>query len=80
MALNELDSDLFQRVGIMAAFENWESAKKYLKNNRLFSIGFILQDDIELFYFQFVRRTSSAVLSDVIGSAAFEFRNTTFKK
>lgn len=30
MFLNDLDSDLFQRFGIFAAFESWERAKRFV--------------------------------------------------
>jgi hypothetical protein len=30
MSLNDDDSDLFQRMGIFAAFENWERAKRFV--------------------------------------------------
>jgi len=30
MSLTDLDSDLFQRNGILAAFDSWERAKRYL--------------------------------------------------
>ena len=30
MLLNDLDSDLFQRMGILAAFDSWEQAKKFV--------------------------------------------------
>jgi hypothetical protein len=28
MSLSNMDSDLFQRMGILAAFDSWERAKK----------------------------------------------------
>lgn len=30
MSLKDLDSDLFQRMGIFAAFDSWERAKKFV--------------------------------------------------
>ncbi len=30
MFLNDLDSDLFQRMGILAAFDSWERAKRLI--------------------------------------------------
>lgn len=30
MFLNDLDSDLFQRFGIFAAFDSWERAKRFV--------------------------------------------------
>jgi hypothetical protein len=30
MSLSDLDSDLFQRMGILAAFDSWERAKKFV--------------------------------------------------
>jgi len=30
MSLNDDDSDIFQRMGIFAAFENWERAKRFV--------------------------------------------------
>jgi hypothetical protein len=30
MSLSNMDSDLFQRMGILAAFESWELAKRFV--------------------------------------------------
>jgi hypothetical protein len=35
MFLNDLDSDLFQRMGILAAFDSWERAKKFVSFYRI---------------------------------------------
>ena len=35
MSLTELDSDLFQRMGIFAAFESWERAKRFVGNVKI---------------------------------------------
>ena len=31
--LNETDSNQFQRMGILAAFDSWERAKKFVENS-----------------------------------------------
>jgi ribosome biogenesis protein Tsr3 len=31
MNLSDADSDLFQRMGILAAFDSWERAKKFVE-------------------------------------------------
>jgi hypothetical protein len=36
MFLNDLDSDLFQRMGILAAFDSWERAKRLISFTQLF--------------------------------------------
>ena len=44
MHLTGLDSDLFQRMGIFAAFDSWERAKKFVE----FSLGKSLEDFLSL--------------------------------
>ena len=41
MSLGELDSDPFQRMGILAAFDSWERAKRFVHRKPSLSLATI---------------------------------------
>ena len=72
MSLGEVDSDPFQRMGILAAFDSWERAKRFAHRKPLLSLATI---DVSLF--QFIRRATDALLADRFWHAVLaEWRKT----